>query len=345
MKKLFDEYGSFIISALITVFVIFLLFFFLNADTLIGVQTEVNGDLKVDTVAYNLPYTFEASSCEINNGMPFEWQDYVTAYDENGDSLLDNVLPSGSVDTNTDGVYLMTYTLYYKGRHETIYAAYNVKTPTLIGPYTKLSINNGEKAVYVIKNFSDTTRYLVIEANSIGKFTFNNTLNNNYFGSSIDTYLNETYFNSLSTKLQDAIYSNYEINQKFYKHLAVQDLCPDNPNDNISSETPHVGDYGRHPFSYDFEVVNTGDVYERKVFLASTNEIAEMVNLDNWNDTRNFLNGNSILLTRDGWNSINMSMTIGTGSGSPFGTLVSTSCDVRPAYVLDLSLIDWEIIS
>lgn len=124
MGRFFEEYGNLIISTLISIFVIALLFIVLNANTLLGLKTEVSGNIKCEMPDY--PYSFEVEGGNLENES-FVWKNYVTAYDKNNASLLDHVVVNGNVNTKKSGAYLVAYTLYYRGHSETLYGVYTVK--------------------------------------------------------------------------------------------------------------------------------------------------------------------------------------------------------------------------
>lgn len=133
MGRFFEEYGNLIISTLISIFVIAMLFIVLNANTLLGLKTEVSGNIKCEMPDY--PYSFEVESGEIE-GNNFDWKTYVSASDSENNSLLDHIVVSGNVNTKKSGAYLLGYTLYYRGYAQTKYGLYTVKydpqIPTLI---------------------------------------------------------------------------------------------------------------------------------------------------------------------------------------------------------------------
>lgn len=133
MGRFFEEYGNLIISTLISIFVIAMLFIVLNANTLLGLKTEVSGNIKCEMPDY--PYSFEVESGEIE-GNNFDWKTYVSASDSDNNSLLDHIVVSGNVNTKKSGAYLLGYTLYYRGYAQTKYGLYTVKynpqIPTLI---------------------------------------------------------------------------------------------------------------------------------------------------------------------------------------------------------------------
>lgn len=123
MGRLFEEYGNYVVAAFISIIVISLLVFIINANTLLGVKTEVTGDIECEMPEY--PYTFEVQNANITDG-DFDWHDYVIAFDENSNNLLDHVVSTGYVNPTVSGLYIVGYTFYYRGYSQTLYGLYTV---------------------------------------------------------------------------------------------------------------------------------------------------------------------------------------------------------------------------
>ena len=295
---------------------------------------------------YAYGYTISNSDGEtITNGQT------VLAYKS---SDTDTVSETLTVDTSA-----MATTIYSDVYSDTLTfnASFN------IAPYTKLSLNNGERTVYVMAYKGDD-QYLVIERNSIGNKPFHTAdaacginsetsgCDNTYENSELDTYLNTTWYNSLSSELKNAIV-DAEIYQEFYTHKGDSGICYD------KNGSTRVGDHGNHPYSTDWNKYGrvqtwnggaTSATLTRKVFLPSLKEIIGMgVDLDNYNSTRSFLTESSgsmvHLWTRDGYASVRqLEMFLYYHNGSPDNDyLWVTYIGVRPAYIIDLSEVSYSI--
>ena len=135
--------------------------------------------------------------------------------------------------------------------------------------------------------------------------------------SEIDNYLENDWYNSLSSTMKAAIQTT-SIKQVSYKTFLGS-----------MQETGYNG-----------QVYNT---ISRHVFLPSVNEIGKAVYLYNTDKVKAFLNG-ALLWTRD--SSRNYSSLVSFLYGY-YGTLDSGSADrtlnVRPAFVIDLSQVDYKV--
>jgi len=136
-------------------------------------------------------YTFnsEKSGCIDNNGNLVE---NVLTYNETTQDI--------TVETNnTTYCYVFFDIDQYSG---------------IIGNFVTLDNQSG---IYyrVLYNTSDTTYMLLRMNNDLGTMAFGS--NNTYNGSTLDTYMNETYYNTLSSNIKSAIVDN-TISQKGYEY-------------------------------------------------------------------------------------------------------------------------------
>ena len=150
---------------------------------------------------------------------------------------------------------------------------------------------------------------------------------NTYEGSTIDTYLENKWYKSLSSIMQSAIQTT-NIKQASY---AIKN-DPDS-----KQETGYNG-----------QVYNT---INRHVFLPSVSEIGKVVDLKSQDKVKAFLNGtNAWIWTRDSHQgSYYKVVFLGAYSGSVSrGSLgyndVGDQLDVRPAFVIDLSKVDYKTV-
>ena len=186
-----------------------------------------------------------------------------------------------------------------------------------------------EGTKYVVLEERENNQALVMTADSIGIRAFHPYYNhetklrsdgqnaNTYEDSDIDNYLeNEWRKVDLPTKIKRAIQTT-NVKQASYTY---NDL-------DSKQETGYNG-----------QVYNT---ISRHVFLPSISEIGKVVNLKNSTKVKAFLNGNSIW-TRDS------SQNSAAGVVSLYADLGAKSalsmCGVRPAFVIDLSQINYSVV-
>ena len=227
-----------------------------------------------------------------------------------------------------------------------------------IGPIkngTTLKIND-ERTVRIMASYGGS-KYLVIERDSIGNMAYhtaeagcqtgdNGSCDNTYENSELDVYLNNTWYSNLSSAIQDAIVET-EIYQEFYTAKGQNSTYP-TEDDEGSIPYPRLwNDLGRSQ-TWSGATSNT---ITRKVFLPSVKEIYNMgVDLSSYTATREFLtetSGSMVhLWTRDG-NATDcqheLYLLYNYGSVG-YVILWSPIVGVRPAYVIDLSLVSYEKI-
>lgn len=183
-----------------------------------------------------------------------------------------------------------------------------------------------EGTKYVVLEERENNQALVMTASSIGMRTFQSTdradgqNRNTYEGSEIDNYLENDWYNSLSSTMKAAIQST-NIKQASYS-------IPDNPDS--KKETGPSG-----------QVYNTID---RHSFLPSVSEIGKVVDLKNPDKVKAFLNSDNIW-TRDSWkNSVGSAEVLYGYTGRLRESFVYyNDRDVRPAFVVDLSKVDYKV--
>lgn len=189
-----------------------------------------------------------------------------------------------------------------------------------------------EGTKYVVLEERENNQALVMTADSIGERAFQwnydeNTSSrpdeqaaNTYEGSTVDNYLENEWYNSLSSTMKAAIQTT-NIKQASYA----------TPNDPDSKQ----------------ETGPSGQVYNiisRHVFLPGVSEIGKVVDLKNPDKVKAFLN-NTNVWTRDSYQGnvyrveylSDYSGCLGTnGVGSTYG--------VRPAFVIDLSQVNYSVV-
>lgn len=205
----------------------------------------------------------------------------------------------------------------YNGR--VIYNA-SVGTQPLKGG-TTLDI---EGTKYVVLEERENNQALVMTADSIGKRAFHPGDRDDqlsiYEGSRIDNYLENEWYNGLSSTMKVAIQTT-NIKQASY----AIDTDPDS-----KQETGPDG-----------QVYNT---ISRHVFLPSVSEIGKVVDLKNPDKVKMFLNGIDIW-TRDSYQgSANGVEYLTAYIGSLYNQGARSKLDVRPAFVIDLSQVNYSVV-
>lgn len=180
---------------------------------------------------------------------------------------------------------------------------------------------------YVVLEKRENNQALVMTTSSIGNRAFQSGVRsddqneNTYEGSEIDNYLENDWYNSLSSTMKGAIQAT-NIKQVSYK----------------SCEDPD----SKQETGYNGQVYN---IISRHAFLPSVSEIGKIVDLKNSDKVEAFLNGTDIW-TRDALNS-NSTYVIPliTYYVSGLGNFhAEETCGVRPAFVIDLSQVNYSVV-
>lgn len=181
-----------------------------------------------------------------------------------------------------------------------------------------------EGTKYVVLEERENNQALVMTASSIGEREFQSAYsrpdvqnNNTYEGSEIDNYLENEWYNGLSSTMKAAIQAT-NIKQTSYDK------------DKVEHETGYKG-----------QVYNT---ISRHVFLPSASEIGKVVDLKNFNKVEAFLNGCSIW-TRNSYHGYDTSSGCLYASGNFLNFFpVQNKFGVRPAFVIDLSQVNHSVV-
>lgn len=181
-----------------------------------------------------------------------------------------------------------------------------------------------EGTKYVVLEERENNQALVMTADSIGKRAFHPGDRDDqlsiYEGSRIDNYLENEWYNGLSSTMKVAIQTT-NIKQASY----AIDTDPDS-----KQETGPDG-----------QVYNT---ISRHVFLPSVSEIGKVVDLKNPDKVKMFLNGIDIW-TRDSYQgSANGVEYLTAYIGSLYNQGARSKLDVRPAFVIDLSQVNYSVV-
>lgn len=179
-----------------------------------------------------------------------------------------------------------------------------------------------EGTKYVVLEERENNQALVMTTSSIGDKKFQSTARadgqnkNTYEGSEIDNYLENDWYNSLSSTMKAAIQTT-SIKQASYDRL-----------DKL--ETGYKG-----------QVYNT---ISRHAFLPSVDKIGKVVDLKNPDKVKAFLNGTSIW-TRDSYQgNANDAECLNADYGSSSISNVDNTIGVRPAFVIDLSQVNHSVV-
>lgn len=187
-----------------------------------------------------------------------------------------------------------------------------------------------EGTKYVVLEQKENNQALVMTASSIGNKEFQALIssydrrpdgqyNNTYEGSKIDNYLENDWYNSLSSTMKTAIQST-NIKQASY-----------------SDDSPNAKQkYGYNAQSY--------NAISRHVFLPSISEIGKIVDLKSSDKIKAFLNGVSIW-TRDSYQRLAYHVeSLSVDYGCLLHYNVNTAYGVRPAFVIDLSQVSYSVV-
>lgn len=139
---------------------------------------------------------------------------------------------------------------------------------------------------------------------------------NTYEGSKIDNYLENEWYNSLSSTMKTAIQAT-NIKQASYYNGAEQET------------------------GYNGQVYNT---ISRHAFLPSVSEIGKVVDLKNSDKVKTFLNGTSIWTRTSYQGNANYAEFLGANHGSLYNDDVDDTNGVRPAFVVDLSDVNHSVV-
>lgn len=180
-----------------------------------------------------------------------------------------------------------------------------------------------EGTKYVVLEERENNQALLMTADSIGKRAFHPGDRDDqlsiYEGSKIDNYLENEWYNGLSSTMKMAIQTS-DIKQSSYSNNSPDSKQETGPNG---------------------QVYNT---ISRHVFLPSVSEIGKVVDLKNPEKVKMFLNGIDIW-TRDSYQgSANSVEYLTAYIGSLYNQGARSKLDVRPAFVIDLSQVNYSVV-
>lgn len=189
-----------------------------------------------------------------------------------------------------------------------------------------------EGTKYVVLEQKENNQALVMATDSIGRKKFQSNYDSNtylrpdgknastYEGSEIDNYLENDWYNSLSSTMKAAIQTT-SIKQASYS-------TGNDPN-------------SKQETGYNGQVYNT---ISRHAFLPSISEIGKVVDLKNPDKVKAFLNRTSIWTRDSAQNCAYLTEYLNAYGGSlSFYYLYDTS-GVRPTFVIDLSQVNYSVV-
>lgn len=183
-----------------------------------------------------------------------------------------------------------------------------------------------EGTKYVVLEERENNQALVMTASSIGNKKFQSTARadgqnaNTYEGCEIDNYLENNWYNSLSSTMKSAIQPT-SIKQASYATYNDPD--------------------SKQETGYNGQVYNT---ISRHAFLPSVSEIGNVVDLKNPDKVKAFLNGNYIWTRDSSQGYANCAESLHANRGSLGCNYVDSANGVRPAFVIDLSQVNHSVV-
>ena len=185
-----------------------------------------------------------------------------------------------------------------------------------------------EGTKYVVLEEQENNQALVMTASSIGIKEFqsqgraDNQKMNTYEGSEIDNYLENEWYNSLSSTMKASIQAT-NIKQASY----------------ADGNTPD----SKQETGPDGQVYNT---ISRHAFLPSVSEIGKVVDLKNKDKVKTFLGDAHVhIWTRDSSKDLGTYVkTLSAYFGSLYDNYTFDGLNIRPAFVIDLSQIDYKTV-
>ena len=180
-----------------------------------------------------------------------------------------------------------------------------------------------EGTKYVVLEERENNQALVMTADSIGKRAFHPGDRDDqlsiYEGSRIDNYLENEWYNGLSSTMKMAIQTS-DIKQSSYSNNSPDSKQETGPNG---------------------QVYNT---ISRHAFLPSVSEIGKVVDLKNPDKVKMFLNGIDIWTRDSCQGSANSVEYLTAYIGSLYNQGARSKLDVRPAFVIDLSQVNYSVV-
>lgn len=198
--------------------------------------------------------------------------------------------------------------------------------------YSQGNVVNIEGKQYIVLDNNDGDKRLVISKDEICQKAFQSKVRsdgkpqNTYEGSEIDNYLENEWYNSLSSTMKSAIQLS-KINQSSYSKEKIPYTI--DPSPSSKQETGYNG-----------QVYNT---LNRHVYLPSVSEVGYVVDLNNPESMKSFLN--CYIWTRDSYQlTQNHVINLSSNSGNVVRDVPENAGNgIRPTFVIDLSKVDYTV--
>lgn len=180
-----------------------------------------------------------------------------------------------------------------------------------------------EGTKYIVLEERENNQALVMTASSIGNKKFQSTARadgqnmNTYEGSDIDNYLENDWYNSLSSTMKASIQTT----------SIKQTSC------NSEGKEQETG--------YNGQVYNT---ISRHAFLPSIIEIGKAVDLEDSDKVKAFLNGDYLWTRNSYYGDADVVELLSDSGYVTNGCVNFTTRDVRPAFVIDLSQVNYSVV-
>ena len=287
---------------------------------LCGKKVQLSFKIKSDS-----PMTFEYWGLESTTALsPYhlktdsKWKS-ITVYTTLTDAIFSGPCSLAFYTTSSAGTYYIGDVSLVLDSDIELFAHWTKKS------YSTGTVLNIEGSDYIVMSQTNDGKYLVMRKDSIGNKKFQSIHRadgqnqNTYEGSEIDNYLENNWYNSLSSTMKAAIQPT-SIKQASYATF----------NDpNSKQETGFNG-----------QVYNTID---RHAFLPSVSEIGKAVDLKNPDKVKAFLNGTYIWTRDSSQGNANNAVCLSANLGRLLRINVNNTNGVRPAFVIDLSKVDYTV--
>lgn len=318
---------------------------------LCGKKVQLSFKIKSDS-----PMTFEYWGLESTTALsPYhlktdsKWKS-ITVYTTLTDAIFSGPCSLAFYTTSSAGTYYIGDVSLVLDSDIELFAHWTKKS------YSTGTVLNIEGSDYIVMSQTNDGKYLVMRKDSIRNRAFQSKTRDNgidirtYEGSEIDNYLENDWYNNLSPTMKNAIQMTdinqigyYDImNVGKYSSLISQASVPDPTSSDPDQSTDAL------KYTYIKKEDKIYNKISRHVYLPSIAEIGNIVELNNLTSIRKFLNGTSFW-TRDHSKPTPISNNVYAFNADSMNimmlenTQTMTLTGVRPAFVIDLSKIDYTV--
>lgn len=199
--------------------------------------------------------------------------------------------------------------------------------------YSQGNVVNIEGKQYIVLDNNDGDKRLVISKDEICQKAFQSKVRsdgkpqNTYEGSEIDNYLENEWYNNLSSTMKSAIQLSKIKQYSYSKEKYSYTIDP-----SLSS---------KQETGYNGQVYN---ILNRHVYLPSVDNLVSLVDFDNQAKVKEYLNNKSIWVRDSNRMYAHVNLCLDTGYGRlNYYVGADNQLYVRPAFVIDLSKIDYTV--